>query len=186
MGSIRFVLGGIRSGKSRFAEEDAATWESATGGKVVYVATSRALDAEMRDRVARHQERRPASWRTVESHVGVAGDIEAAVEPDALVLLDCVNMLVSNILMQIDEEVLEANRSDAIDSVLAAVDELLAVLSDRRGRAILISNEVGMAPVALSPLGRAFQDAIGLTHQRVAAAADDVFLLVAGLSHKLK
>lgn len=182
MGRIQLVLGGIRSGKSRFAEDLAVSWQGATGGIVTYVATARVGDAEMQARVDSHRKRRPSSWRLLEAPLEVFAAIDADVPRGSLVLLDCVNMLISNVLMDMDDE----PRGDAGKAALAQVDGLVSLLLERDAPSVLISNEVGMAPVALTALGRLFQDTIGIANQRVAAAAEDVFLLVAGLAQKLK
>lgn len=186
MSEIQFILGGIRSGKSRHAEELARSWEARTGAIVTYIATSNVLDDEMRGRVARHRARRPSTWRTIESPTEIPAVMDDQVDRDNLVLIDCVNMYVSNLLLQMEEDIVEGVPQEAIRQVVAAVDELMAALKERSGPAILVSNEVGMAPVALTPLGRVFQDSIGLAHQRVAEASTDVFLMVAGLSQRLK
>jgi adenosylcobinamide kinase/adenosylcobinamide-phosphate guanylyltransferase len=183
MGRIEFVLGGIRSGKSRFAEERARRWQQETSGAVTYLATSRIRDNEMQARVARHRSRRPASWNTVERARRVAQSIRDSVDESSLVLLDCVNMLVSNVLLDLEDQ---QPREAAMDRALAEVDELAAALRDRSGPSILISNEVGMAPVALTPLGRLFQDTIGIAHQRIASVSDSAFFLVAGMPQQLK
>lgn len=182
MGRIQFVLGGIRSGKSRFAENLATAWEEASGGVVTYVATARIGDVEMQARVDEHRRRRPSSWTVLEAPVDVAGAIGSQLGRESLVLLDCVNMLISNVLIDMENE----RPEEAGAAALAQADSLVATLLERDGPSVLISNEVGMAPVALTPLGRLFQDTIGIAHQRVATAAEEAYLLVAGLAHRLK
>lgn len=186
MGTVEFVIGGIRSGKSRFAEERAAVWEREGGGSVTYLATSRVRDDEMVARVAMHRSRRPETWNTVEAPTEVAKAVRTSVPGESMILVDCVNMLVSNLLLDVTEAEISARRDAVVGAVLDAVDASLAVLAQRPGPSILISNEVGMAPVALTPLGRVFQDAIGLAHQEVARIAESVYFLVAGLPHRLK
>lgn len=177
MGSLTLVLGGMRSGKSRFAERLA--WRLG-GEAVVYLATATATDAEMAARIARHRADRPAAWRTVEAPTGVAAALAALDPPPAVVLLEDVGLLLANLLLAHGPG--ESHPPAAAEAALMA--ELSALLDWRAAAGahlIVVSNEVGLALVPLNPLGRAFADIVGRANQRLAAAADAAYLLVAGL-----
>jgi adenosyl cobinamide kinase/adenosyl cobinamide phosphate guanylyltransferase len=167
MGVTHLVLGGARSGKSRHAEAIV----QARPAPWIYLATAQAFDDEMRARIAEHRARRAAGWRTVEAPVDVAGALAAA--GDAPVLVDCLTLWVSNLLL-------------GEHDVGAASDALMAALAARAGVTVLVSNEVGLGIVPDNALARRFRDAAGVLHQRVAAAADGVVLMVAGLAVRVK
>lgn len=164
------VLGGARSGKSRYAEDlvraGARPW--------TYVATATAEDPEMAERIARHQTDRGPGWRTVEAPTDLAGTLaQHAADPDARVLVDCLTLWTSNLLAQ--DRDLDAARAD-----------LCAALAETRGVVVLVANEVGLGLVPGTPMGRQFRDAAGRLNQAVAAAADRVVFVAAGLPMTLK
>ncbi len=166
---ITFVLGGARSGKSVYAEGLTASY----AGTPVYIATATAGDAEMAERIQRHQARRGARWRTVEAPLALAEAIAREAGPRTPVLVDCLTLWMSNLLLA--------------DRDLAAEGErLVAALGRGRGHIVLVSNEVGLGIVPDHPLARRFRDEAGRLHQTVAAAADRVVLMVAGLPQVLK
>jgi len=167
------VLGGTRSGKSTHALE----WARRTGGDdVTFVATARRGDPDLDDRIAGHLDHRPAAWRTVE-----AGDRLAAVLPtvpgadrsEAVILVDCLTLWVSALV--------EAERP-----IAEAWTELSSALDAVRARIVMVSDEVGHGVVPASELGRRFRDELGWLNQRVAAASDEVVLMVAGIPLRLK
>jgi adenosylcobinamide kinase/adenosylcobinamide-phosphate guanylyltransferase len=160
---LTLVLGGARSGKSRYAE----SLITALPAPWIYIATAQACDAEMAERIATHRQRRTTGWRTVEAPHEIASAI--AQSPSALpLLLDCLTLWVSNRLL-----------ADAdVESELAGVEEALGA---RAGPAVLVSNEVGSGIVPENALARHFRDLQGRINQRVAARAGCVVLLVAGL-----
>jgi len=164
---IRLVLGGARSGKSRhaqaLAEACAAPWR--------FVATAQAFDAEMVDRIARHRVDRSAAWATIEAPLALADTI--ATIDDGVLLVDCLTLWTSNLLL-----------ADA--DIDAATDALIAALTGSRAKIVLVSNEVGLGIVPDNALARRFRDVAGRLNQRVAAAADRVDLVVAGLPMSLK
>jgi adenosylcobinamide kinase/adenosylcobinamide-phosphate guanylyltransferase len=180
---LTLVLGGARSGKSRHAEELAA----AHGGEVLYVATAQAWDDEMRRRIAAHRAQRPPHWRTVEAprHPGeaVAAALAAMTGRPAVVLVDCLTLLANNVLIGLPEGATEA---DATAALLAEVDELLAAWRVADADWIFVSNEVGLGIVPAYPLGRLYRDALGRANQHVAAVADTVIFMVAGLPLRVK
>ena len=164
---IELVIGGARSGKSRHAERLAR----AGGGPVVYVATGQALDAEMAERIAHHRQRRPANWRTVEEPVDLAGALRREDAPGVCVLVDCLTLWLTNVLF--------AGRPEAIE-------DLVGTLPGLRSHVVLVSNEVGWSIVPENALARRFRDEQGRLNQRVAAVADRVTLVAAGLPLCLK
>jgi adenosylcobinamide kinase / adenosylcobinamide-phosphate guanylyltransferase len=175
-----FILGGARSGKSAYAQRLA---EELGGDSVAYVATAEARDDEMSARIATHRVERPAGWRTVEAPRLSELDLAAAAGDAHVVLLDCVTLLVSNAVIAAGDGV---DSSTAEAAAGAQVDALLAAYSTGNATWIAISNEVGMGLVPPYPLGRVYRDALGRANQQIAAAADRVLLLVAGLPWELK
>ncbi len=164
---IELVIGGARSGKSSYAERQARE----SGLRVTYVATCEARDDEMTTRIAHHRERRPAEWRTVEEPLLLAATLRREAAADACLLVDCLTLWLTNAMF--------AKREDGID-------KLLAVLPTLPGRVILVSNEVGWGIVPENALARRFRDEQGRLNQRIAAIADQVTLVAAGLPLGLK
>jgi adenosylcobinamide kinase/adenosylcobinamide-phosphate guanylyltransferase len=166
-GRLTLVLGGARSGKSRYAESLVMTLPSPW----LYVATAEARDSEMAERVAVHQGRRGPSWTTVETPRDIAGALAANANTPALV--DCLTLWLSNVLL-----------ADA--DVDAEIEHLDGALARAGAPIVLVANEVGSGIVPDNALGRRFRDLQGLLNQRIAARADRVFLVVAGLPLTLK
>lgn len=176
MGSITFVTGGARSGKSTFAERIAAQ----SGSPVVYVATMEAGDDELRERIARHQERRPADWTTVEAPHAIVEAVQSA-PGDACLLLDCLSLWVTNRLLAGLGESPTPAEANAFETMLdTEVEALLAAVRGRSGTAVIVTNEVGSGLVPPYPLGRVYRDILGRVNQRVSLAADRAWLLIAG------
>lgn len=169
MAHVTFILGGARSGKSRYAE-DLVTAQPAPW---VYLATAEARDEEMAERIAHHQARRGDRWDTVESPLDLSTAIREHCRAGATVLVDCLTLWLSN-LMGAQLDCAEAGR------------ELCAALDATAGRAIVVSNEVGLGIVPDNALAREFRDEAGRLHQAVAAQADEVFYMVAGLPMRVK
>jgi adenosylcobinamide kinase/adenosylcobinamide-phosphate guanylyltransferase len=162
-------LGGARSGKSRLAQARA---ERATG-ELVFVATGEALDAEMTERIARHRAERGSRWRTVEAPRDLPEVLRRECAPGRVVLVDCLTLWLSNVMLP-DED------------TGAATSDLISAIDAQRGTLVLVSNEVGMGIVPETPLGRRFRDAAGRLNQAVAAVADEVLLVAAGLAITMK
>ncbi|MGA2396986.1 MAG: bifunctional adenosylcobinamide kinase/adenosylcobinamide-phosphate guanylyltransferase [Steroidobacteraceae bacterium] len=165
------VLGGVRSGKSRHADELARP----RAGAVTVIATGEARDAEMAARIEAHRSHRDARWRVIEEPVRLAAALQAAASPDGLVIVDCLTLWLSNLL--------EASDTEAAPRETRA---LLAALPALSGDCILISNEVGFGIIPASALARRFGDEAGVLHQRIAALCDRVILMVAGLPLTVK
>lgn len=164
---IEFVIGGARSGKSRHAEARARE----ANATVIYVATGQAGDEEMAARIAHHRENRPPRWRTVEEPLALADALRREAASNHCLLVDCLTLWLTNVLL--------AERDDEIDKLLTTLPAL-------PGRVILVSNEVGWSIVPENALARRFRDEQGRLNQRVAALADRVTLVAAGLPLVLK
>ncbi len=173
MAELILILGGARSGKSSLAERLAGA-----RGRVTYLATATAGDAEMAERIARHRDERRPDWRTVECPTDPAAALTAwAAETDCF-LLDCVTLWVSNLLC--DEA------SDGEARVQRALDALLSAYARAGTDLLLVSNEVGLGLVPEYPLGRLYRDVLGRANQRLAAHADKVYGVIAGLPVEFK
>jgi len=167
--TVTLVLGGARSGKSAHAE----TLIAAAGGAPVYVATAEPGDDEMAERIAAHRARRGEGWRTVEAPVALAETLRTEARAGNAVLVDCLTIWLSNLLI-------------AARDIEAEVEALMAALDGVGGTVVLVSNEVGLGIVPENALARAFRDHAGRLNQRIAAAADRVVLVTAGLPMTLK
>lgn len=186
------LLGGARSGKSAYGETLAA--HLAGEAPVLYIATATASDDEMLQRIARHQASRPAHWLTVEEPQNPASALLA--NPAPVALLDCVTVLVANLLLanaggygndKHDEPDLASRSAEAAEALVdRAIGDLLNAWRAHTSTLILISNEVGMGIVPPYPLGRVYRDCLGRVNARLAAEADTVLLMVAGLPIELK
>lgn len=181
------VLGGVRSGKSRHARTLAAARAAATGFPVLFLATGLATDAEMRRRIARHRGDRPPEWRTVEARETLAG-VLAGVDRPHVILLDDVGFVASACLWQLSGQAGEEEiAADAVNETLAT--EMGGLLRAARAGGhvlIVVSNEVGMGVVPVSPAGRHFRDLVGAANQHLAQEADQVILMVAGIPVPLR
>jgi adenosylcobinamide kinase/adenosylcobinamide-phosphate guanylyltransferase len=166
-----FVLGGARSGKSSWAQRHAEDLFRS----YVFLATAEVLDEEMAQRVARHQAARGPGWELVEEPLEIAAILERGVEDAGVVLVDCLTVWLSNVMLKRGEE-----------QVPAYQEALLRALSVRKQAVILVSNEVGSGIVPEHPLGRTFRDLAGSLNQAIAALADRVVYMVAGLPLYLK
>jgi adenosylcobinamide kinase/adenosylcobinamide-phosphate guanylyltransferase len=163
------VLGGTRSGKSRFGRDRAAAL--AKDGHVVYVATALAGDPELDDRIRRHRLDRPSEWATVEAGNDLAGALRR-VSPGTTVLLDGLTLWAS--LALADDP---ARVDDVLDGAFA---DVLAAIAGHDAPVVVVSDEIGLGLVPLDPLGRAFRDLLGIAHQRLVAASDEAWFMIAG------
>ncbi len=167
------VVGGCRSGKSRRALELAESYQHA---RKIFIATCMPHDEEMQMRVQRHQAERDKSWHTVEAPVQLPQAVVAHGTDDNVVLVDCLTLWTSNLLMETDQ----------IDAIEGYIQELTAALNRTQCPVVLVSNEVGTGIVPENRLARLFRDANGLVNQRVAACANQVVWMVAGIPVPIK
>jgi len=168
MNKLTLVLGGARSGKSAYAE---SLFEAAE--TPVYLATGSAGDAEMGERIARHKERRGERWKTIEEPIGLAASLLRESRPEQPILVDCLTLWLGN-LMGGDRDIGQA------------FDALISILPRLKGPVVMVSSEVGWGIIPDNALARRFRDHAGELHQRVAAIADRVVLVTAGLPLTLK
>ena len=187
------ILGGARSGKSAFAERVAAS----SGRTVTYIATATAGDDEMRTRIAHHRASRPREWHTIEEPLDLAGAVRQAYRFADVLLLDCVTLWLGNMLSQepgqrenddksIEELRITSNLFD--EACLKQVEALLAVVqsAEPNKTLIVVTNEVGLGVVPAYTLGRVYRDTLGYVNQRLAQAADRVYLMMAGMAVDIK
>ena len=167
--AVTLVLGGARSGKSRYAE----SLIEAHRGRWLYLATAEAGDAEMAARIAQHQARRGDGWETIEEPVELPAVLAQQVDGTTAVLVDCLTLWLSNLL---------GTGAD----VEQRTEELVISLKSCAGTVVLVSNEVGLGIVPMNALSRSFVDHAGRLHQRIAEAADRVVFIAAGLPLQLK
>ena len=184
---IILISGSIRSGKSDFAESIAREKAKDTGKKVAYVATARAGDQEMAERIDRHRQKRPADWLTIENLYCPAAALQEAYSNGRfIVLLDSMAMVVSNLLCRSDGARLgsEAGLHVEISPVFADLCGHAAKLAGMS--LIIVTEEVGWSLAPENLLGRAYQNLLGRINQEVAAQAAEVWLVVMGIPQRLK
>jgi adenosylcobinamide kinase / adenosylcobinamide-phosphate guanylyltransferase len=190
MRKLTFVLGGARSGKSGFAQKLAS---QLAGDHVLFVATLRETpavldDVEMRARIVRHQNSRPAGWQTIVLGEDPPGEIQSALGQNMIVLVDCMSLFITQVLFGGERSVNEDALANA-DVEQIAVDATAQLLTAYQRQSIpwiVVSNEVGMGVVPAYASGRMFRDALGRVNQYVATMADEVLFVVAGLPMRLK
>jgi adenosylcobinamide kinase/adenosylcobinamide-phosphate guanylyltransferase len=171
-GSVTLVLGGVRSGKSRYAQQLAEQ-----SRHVVFVATAKITDDEMNAKITRHREERPKEWLTVEEPLELAKVLVEQEPTCEVIVVDCLTIFAANLMEAVGED------SAALES---RIEEVCAALRTIQCNVVLVSNEVGSGVVPAYPLGRRYRDLLGGINQKVAAIADDVVLMVAGLPLALK
>ncbi len=166
---VTFIIGGARSGKSRFALELAASLP----GKKAYLATAQAYDREMAERIAKHRAERSSNWTTFEEPLAIPALVEKTAQDYEVLLLDCLTLWLSNLLL-------------AEKDLAAEVNSLLSAISAVSGSLFIVSNEVGQGIVPDNALARRFRDLSGQVNQAVAAAAQEAYLIAAGIPLKIK
>jgi len=196
------ILGGARSGKSTFAQGLAQS----LGEKVLFVATGAPLDDEMALRIEAHKRKRPEAWRTLEIGVKVGQSLERETGDAEIVLLDCLTLLVSNVILKpslplslrAEQSNLLAPRAspvknlekidfaDAEAQVIAEMEQLINFIDKYKGTFIAVSNEVGSGLVPENKLGRVYRDLLGKANQFLAQHADEVYFMAAGIPVKIK
>lgn len=178
MAELSLIVGPARSGKSRLAEQLAASY----GARVVYIATLEPLDDEMRRRVSEHRAARPASWRTIEEPLRAVARLGELSDADAC-LLDCVTLWVSNLMLSCDGN---ADPAAVRGVVIGAVESLVARQRGSTVPLVVVSNEVGAGIVPEYALGRLYRDLLGEANQFIGLAADRLYATVAGHYVELK
>ena len=172
---IELILGGARSGKSRYAELQAIQ----SAKQVIYIATAEAGDDEMQFRIQKHQNSRPQSWETIEEPVQLAKTLQENGQKNTCVLVDCLTLWLTNILFdkqgKLQLSVFEQQSS-----------ALFSLLSNFSGHVIFVTNEIGLGVVPMDKMSRKFVDEAGLLHQKIASLSDKVVLVTAGLPQILK
>lgn len=163
LSSSTLVLGGVRSGKSRYAESLIA----ANPGPCCYIATAEAKDAEMSERIARHRARRGEHWKTIEEPLDLAGALERSSQSDGGILVDCLTLWLSNLM-------------GAGRDIEAETRRLADILPHLDGTVVLVSNEVGLGVIPDNPAARSFIDHAGRLHQAVAEVVQQVVFVTAG------
>jgi adenosylcobinamide kinase / adenosylcobinamide-phosphate guanylyltransferase len=185
MGSIIYITGGARSGKSSFAEKLLAHESD-----VLYIATAVPLDDEMRRRIALHRERRPASWTTLEATADFETVIPRHAKEKRALLVDCVTIMVTNLMLRhpsMSADTITPDDADAAEElVLREIRGLLTAARHFTGQTLIVSNETGLGIVPATPLGRHFRDIAGRANQLIATAADTAYLMVSGIPVKIK
>ncbi len=192
-GSLVLITGGVRSGKSTFGEKLAEE----SGKEVIYLATARVEDDEMRERVNRHQSRRPASVKTIEEALDPHLVIENEGSAGRLILIDCLTLLITNRFLAhidsngavrdgediyVDEKLLEQASTHTLDYIKNFAQTVRSCPAD----VVIVTNEVGMGVVPNYPVGRIFRDLSGRVNQVVAAQADQVWMVVCGIPQRFK
>lgn len=175
------IIGGIRSGKSRFAQELALK----LGKPVLFVATAEAGDEEMRRRIEEHQKARPSDWSTLEVTTHIGSQISKKLGRARVVIIDCITLLISNLFGQYgDSEQIDASLIEP--KLIAEINELIECITRTDASFVMVTNEVGTGVVPPNQLGRLYRDWLGKANQTLAQVADEVYLMVAGLPVPIK
>lgn len=185
MGKLILVTGGARSGKSTFAEDTARK----LGENVLYIATSKAFDDEMKERIKRHRAQRPAQWDTIEAYKDMDLNLMDRLDGKDVVLLDCITIMVSNLMLEkaMDWEGITTEEINQVENhVKLEIEKLIAVVRVSDTPFIIVTNELGMGVVPPYELGRAVRDIAGRANQMLAKAAEEVYLCVSGIPVKIK
>lgn len=169
------ILGGVRSGKSRYAEGVAEQLQAQQGGVLCYLATATAGDGEMAARIAHHQQQRSSAWRLIEEPIELAGVLQTEAQDGRILLVECLTLWLTNLLMAEDDALLQRESK-----------QLLELLPQLPGSILLVSNETGQGIVPMDALSRRFCDEAGRLHQQLAALCERVTWVVAGLPQSLK
>jgi adenosylcobinamide kinase / adenosylcobinamide-phosphate guanylyltransferase len=180
---IILLLGGARSGKSHYAQELAEQSEQ----KVLFVATAEAGDEDMRLRIEKHKQNRPAAWRTLEARDRLGSRIEDEIGDKELVLIDCITLLVNNIFCRYDEKQFEDIADSVLEKqVISEMNELRACFKKVKADFIIVSNEVGLGLVPDNRMGRLYRDILGRANQMLAQSSTEVYFMVAGIPLRVK
>src|SRR5258706_10049408 len=176
---ITLILGGARSGKSSYAQKLAED----SGRSVTFLATAQALDDEMSVRIKKHQSERPESWQTLEIPFDIAAHAQEI--KSEIVILDCITLLITNLLMQFVKDDL-VDEQPFMQAVQSEMEDLLSVIGESNQQWLIISNEVGLGLVPPYQMGRVYRDGIAWANQRLAGEAEKVIFMVAGIPMVVK
>lgn len=185
MGKLILVTGGARSGKSTFAEDMVRK----LGDNVVYIATSAACDDEMKERIKKHREQRPAGWVTVEAYKDIGLHLKDVLMGKDAVILDCITIMVSNLMLEkaMDWEGISAEEICKVEArVKIEIVELISAAEEASVPFVIVTNELGMGVVPPYELGRAVRDIAGRANQMLANAAEEVYLCISGIPVRIK
>jgi adenosylcobinamide kinase/adenosylcobinamide-phosphate guanylyltransferase len=173
------ITGGVRSGKSSFSE----TLAGKISKNIAFIATAQPLDKEMEDRIEKHRAARPANWKTYEESYKVGQVIKDVSEEIDVIIVDCLTLLVSNLMHNYQEKSLNKKLSNIINR---EINEIVQESLKGTATVIIVSNEVGLGLVPANPMGRFYRDTLGYANQVVAKNAEQVYLLVAGIPLLIK
>lgn len=172
MGKIIFVLGGARSGKSQFAIGLARK----KAKKTAFVATCEGRDCEMKERILLHKRKRPGTWKTFEEPLNVPGLLGQIEDSFEVILIDCLTLLISNLMLKRKKE----------EDIAGEINKILTALKKHKALSIIISNEVGLGIVPGNHLARRFRDIAGRANQLVAQESHEVYFMVSGIARRIK
>lgn len=173
------ITGGARSGKSRRAQELAAK----AGGQVLFVATAEAGDDEMMQRIKAHRKARPKDWTTLEAKTHIGKEINKNISQAKTVIIDCITLLINNVMMQYDEK---TDAEIVEKAITAEVNELLECIKHAEADFIIVTNEVGLGIIPGDRVSRLYRDLLGRANQMLAEKANEVCLMVAGIPIAVK
>lgn len=185
MSKIVLVTGGARSGKSNFAEKLCIDQNNSTA----YIATSIPFDDEMKDRVKKHKESRPQNWNTYEIYKDIYSIIKEISNKHKTVILDCVTLLVNNLMFTYDMDIDKANQEEINELekyIKDQVKKLIEEIKKTNLYFVVVTNELGMAVVPDNKLSRVYTDIVGRINQQIASQSDEVYFVVSGIPMKIK
>lgn len=183
MGNLIYITGGARSGKSTFAENLALEKKE----QVIYIATLKFIDEEMRYRIEKHRERRAENYKIFETYKDFSNVFKNL--KNETILLDCITNMVNNFMFEEDSELdnISSLQSEVIEkNINIHINSLIKEIKRHKGTSILVSNELGMGLVPNNALGRYFRDIAGRINQQIAKEADEVYFVVSGIPMKIK
>lgn len=182
---IIIVTGGVRSGKSSFAQKLVLDYDK----QVRYIATAEGNDDEMKKRIKHHKEHRPSTWEIVEETINIDELFTNNQDntEDKITMIDCITLWTTNLLLQKDNDGKECWESEeGIKFFEAKVDSFVEALKNYNQPVVIVTNEVGWGGIEIYPLGRVYQDMLGFTNQKLAAVADEVYLVTCGIPMQIK
>lgn len=185
MSKLILITGGARSGKSTFAEEKAKEF----GNNVLYVATSKPIDDEMKQRIAKHRAQRPVEWETLEEYKNLDIAMADIISKKDAILIDCVTIMITNLMLDecFDWYGLTRQRVEEIEQMIQhQIERLISVSKMSELPFVLVTNEIGLGVVPPSAMGRDFRDIAGRMNQILAKVADEVYFCVSGIPMKIK